>query len=138
VLLEACRVHGGICRFLNVSTDEVYGDLSVDSTTGLEESTRLEPTNPYAAAKAGAEMIARAYWTSYGLPVVTSRGNNVYGPHQFPEKLVPKFVLLASRGEQLPVHGDGLSTRSYLYVADVAAAYDIVLHKVCWCWIFSL
>ena len=74
---------------------------------GLGEDSTLEPTNPYSAAKAGAEMMARAYLTSYRLPVITTRGNNVYGPHQFPEKMIPKFTLLASRGQDLPVHGDG-------------------------------
>ena len=74
-------------------------------------------------------MVARAYATSYGLPVITTRGNNVYGPHQFPEKLVPKFTLLASRGAPLPVHGDGGATRSYLYVEDVAEAFDVILRK---------
>ena len=75
--------------------------------TGVGEDTTLEPTNPYSAAKAGAEMIAKAYLTSYRLPVITTRGNNVYGPQQFPEKSVPKFILLALRGERLPIHGDG-------------------------------
>ena len=96
---------------------------------GLDEGSSLAPTNPYSAAKAGAEMVARAYSTSYSLPVITTRGNNVYGPHQFPEKLVPKFTLLASRGAPLPVHGDGGATRSYLYVEDVAEAFDVILRK---------
>ena len=74
---------------------------------GLIESSTLEPTNPYSAAKAGAEMMAKAYYTSYKLPIIITRGNNVYGPNQFPEKMIPKFTLLASRGEDLPVHGDG-------------------------------
>ena len=74
---------------------------------GLIESSTLEPTNPYSAAKAGAEMMAKAYYTSYKLPIIITRGNNVYGPNQFPEKMIPKFILLASRGEDLPVHGDG-------------------------------
>lgn len=129
VLLEACRRYGKIRRFVNVSTDEVYGETSLGRDTGLTENSRLEPTNPYSAAKAGAEMMALAYWTSYKMPVVTTRGNNVYGPHQFPEKMIPKFTLLASRGDTLPVHGDGQSIRSYLYVEDVAEAFDVVLHK---------
>lgn len=129
VLLEACRKHGHIRKFINVSTDEVYGETSLGSATGLTENSRLEPTNPYSAAKAGAEMMAYAYYTSYRMPVVTTRGNNVYGPHQFPEKMVAKFILLASRGDLLPVHGDGLATRSYLYVEDVAEAFDVILHK---------
>ena len=72
---------------------------------GLQEHSTLEPTNPYSAAKAGAEMMCKAYLTSYKLPIIITRGNNVYGPHQFPEKMIPKFTLLAARGSELPVHG---------------------------------
>mmetsp|Transcript_37783 Transcript_37783/g.89711 ORF Transcript_37783/g.89711 Transcript_37783/m.89711 type:complete len:362 (-) Transcript_37783:35-1120(-) len=129
VLLEACRCYGKIRRFINVSTDEVYGETSLGSETGLDEASKMEPTNPYSAAKAGAEMLARAYITSYKMPIIITRGNNVYGPHQFPEKLIPKFTLLASRGQELPVHGDGGALRSYLFVEDVAHAFDVVLHK---------
>ena len=129
VLLEACRNYGKIKRFVNVSTDEVYGETSLGSEHGLKENSRLEPTNPYSAAKAGAEMMARAYYTSYKMPVITTRGNNVYGPHQFPEKMIPKFILLASMGKQLPIHGEGSATRSYLFVEDVAEAFDVVLHR---------
>jgi dTDP-D-glucose 4,6-dehydratase len=75
-------------------------------------------------------MMARAYHTSYKLPVIVTRGNNVYGPHQFPEKMIPKFIYRAQRGLELPIHGDGLATRSYLYVEDVADAYITVLLKV--------
>ena len=129
VLLEAARISGNIKRFINVSTDEVYGESSLGSSTGLGESSTLEPTNPYSAAKAGAEMLAKAYITSYNLPVIITRGNNVYGPHQFPEKLIPKFILRAYRGLDLCVHGDGMSTRSYMFVEDVADAYITVLHR---------
>ncbi len=130
VLLEAVRMTGGaVRRFINVSTDEVYGETSVGRATGLAERSLLDPTNPYSAAKAGAEMLCKAYATSYGLPIITTRGNNVYGPGQFPEKLVPKFTLLAVRGEPLPVHGAGDSVRSYLYVDDVAEAFDCILHR---------
>ncbi|CAK0782674.1 hypothetical protein CVIRNUC_005869 [Coccomyxa viridis] len=128
VLLESCRMYGGVRRFINVSTDEVYGERSYGLDEGLAEDATLEPTNPYSAAKAGAEMIAKAYMTSYRLPVVTTRSNNVYGPRQFPEKLIGKFALLASRHEDLPIHGDGQATRSYLYIDDVVEAYDIILH----------
>lgn len=131
VLLEACRMYGKIQRFINVSTDEVYGETSLGCEHGLDEESRLEPTNPYAAAKAGAEMMARAYFTSYKMPIIVTRGNNVYGPHQFPEKAIPKFTLLASRGDDIPIHGDGGATRSYLYVEDVAEAFDVVLHRGC-------
>jgi UDP-glucose 4,6-dehydratase len=93
------------------------------------EHSQLEPTNPYSAAKAGAEMMCKAYMTSYKLPIIITRGNNVYGPHQFPEKMIPKFTLLAARGADLPIHGDGLAVRSYLFVEDVAEAFDTVLHK---------
>ena len=127
VLLESARLYGKIRRFINVSTDEVYGETSLGKDKGLTEASPLEPTNPYSAAKAGAEMMARAYHTSYKLPVIVTRGNNVYGPHQFPEKMIPKFILRASRGESLPIHGDGLAVRSYLYVEDVAEAYITVL-----------
>lgn len=129
VLLEACRVYGKIQRFINVSTDEVYGETSLGRSQGLEENSPLEPTNPYSAAKAGAEMIARAYHTSYKLPVIVTRGNNVYGPHQFPEKLIPKFILRALRGQDLPIHGDGQSVRSYLYIDDVTEAFFVVLTR---------
>ena len=125
VLLEAARKYGRIQKFVNVSTDEVYGD----SPDKSNESCRLEPTNPYSAAKAGAEMLCKAYLTSYGLPVVITRGNNVFGPRQYPEKLIPKFILLGSLGRDLPVHGDGSATRSYLYVTDVADAFDRILHR---------
>lgn len=129
VLLEACKVYGQIRRFINVSTDEVYGETSYGKEEGLHESSALDPTNPYSAAKAGAEMIARAYFTSYKLPVIVTRGNNVYGPHQFPEKMIPKFILRAVRGLDLPIHGDGQSVRSYLFVDDVADAYLTVLRR---------
>lgn len=129
VLLEAARMTGTIQRFINVSTDEVYGETSLGKEHGLQEHSTLEPTNPYSAAKAGAEMMCKAYMTSYKLPIIITRGNNVYGPHQFPEKMIPKFILLANRGADLPVHGDGMAVRSYLYVEDVAEAFDCVLHK---------
>ncbi|GBG00628.1 GDP-L-fucose synthase, partial [Raphidocelis subcapitata] len=89
VLLEAARKAGSIRRFINVSTDEVYGETSLGKDEGLQEHAMLDPTNPYSAAKAGAEMMCKAYMTSYKMPIIITRGNNVYGPHQFPEKLIP-------------------------------------------------
>lgn len=127
VLLEACRKAGTIMRFINVSTDEVYGETSLGKEQGLLESSHLDPTNPYSAAKAGAEMLCKAYITSYKMPIIITRGNNVYGPHQFPEKMIPKFTILASRGKELPLHGNGQAVRSYLYVEDVAEAFECVL-----------
>ncbi|KAK1322728.1 putative rhamnose biosynthetic enzyme 1 [Acorus calamus] len=126
VLLESCRARGPhIRRFLHVSTDEVYGETD----SGDPEASQLLPTNPYSATKAGAEMLVMAYQRSYGLPVITTRGNNVYGPNQYPEKVVPKFILLAMRGQRLPIQGDGSHVRSYLYCDDAAEAFDVVLHR---------
>jgi UDP-glucose 4,6-dehydratase len=129
VLLEACKITGQIKRFIHVSTDEVYGETDEDAVVGNKEASQLLPTNPYAATKAGAEMLVMAYGRSYGLPVITTRGNNVYGPNQFPEKLIPKLILLAMRGEPLPIHGDGTNVRSYLYCEDVAEAFEVILHR---------
>lgn len=129
VLLEACKVAGTIKRFIHVSTDEVYGETDADAKVGNHEASQLLPTNPYSATKAGAEMLVMAYGQSYNIPFITTRGNNVYGPQQFPEKLIPKFMLLAMQGKELPIHGDGSNVRSYLYCEDVAEAFDCVLHK---------
>ena len=126
VLLEACRAYGRLKRFVNVSTDEVYGETFEKVT---EDDGLMEPTNPYAAAKAGAELMARAYHTSFGLPVITTRGNNVYGPGQFPEKLVPKFLVRGQRGLPLEVHGDGSARRSFVFITDVADAFILIVKK---------
>ena len=129
VLLEASRLAGTVKRFLHVSTDEVYGESSYElDSSNTENSSLLAPTNPYSATKAGAEMLVMAYGRSYGLPFIITRGNNVYGPGQYPEKAIPKFSILASNGQKISVHGDGLATRSYMHVNDAAAAFDTVLH----------
>jgi UDP-glucose 4,6-dehydratase len=129
-------LYGRIKRFIHVSTDEVYGETSHGTGKASGEQATLEPTNPYSATKAAAEMLVKvrrqlctvqiyckftdefaclqAYYTSYQLPCIITRGNNVYGPHQYPEKLIPKFILLASSGASLPVHGAGASLRSFL------------------------
>jgi len=125
-LLEASKVHG-IKRFVHVSTDEVYGEIHEGE--GFEHSTILQPTNPYAATKAGAEFLVQAYHNSFKLPIVISRGNNVYGPHQYPEKLIPKFICLLSQNKPCYIHGDGSNQRNFLYVEDVANAFDIITHK---------
>ncbi|KAL5704030.1 UDP-glucose 4,6-dehydratase [Ranunculus cassubicifolius] len=129
VLLEACKVTRRIKRFIHVSTDEVYGETDSETDVGNVEASQLLPTNPYSATKAGAEMLVMAYRRSYDLPTITTRGNNVYGPNQFPEKLIPKFILLAMQGQPLPIHGDGTNVRSYLYSEDVAEAFEVILHK---------
>jgi len=95
VLLEACKGTGTVHRFVHVNIDEVYGETKADAIVGNHEALQLLPTNPYSTTKAGAEMLVMAYGRSYGLPIITTRGNNVYGPNKFPEKLIPKFILLA-------------------------------------------
>ncbi|RLN53615.1 hypothetical protein BBJ28_00020864 [Nothophytophthora sp. Chile5] len=127
VLLEAARLHG-ISRFIHVSTDEVYGEGHADSLAMTEDHV-LEPTNPYAATKAGAEFLVKTYHRSFGLPTIITRSNNVYGPHQYPEKLIPKFINQILRDRPVTIHGDGLHTRNYLYISDVVAAFDLILHE---------
>ena len=130
VLLETVKAVGTIKRFLHVSTDEVYGESSYElDQANIEAASLLEPTNPYSATKAGAEMLVMAYGRSYNLPYIITRGNNVYGPHQYPEKAIPKFIMLARNGDKIPIHGDGQATRSYMHVYDAASAFDAILHK---------
>lgn len=126
VLLEAAKMNS-VKLFLHVSTDEVYGEGNEEDDH--HEMTRLEPTNPYAATKAGAEYLVKAYHRSFNLPTIITRGNNVFGPHQFPEKIIPKFTNQLMRGLPLTLHGDGLNKRNFLFVEDVARAFDVVLHK---------
>ena len=130
VLLESVKALGTIKRFLHVSTDEVYGESSYElNKANVEGNSLLEPTNPYSASKAAAEMLVMAYGRSYQIPYVITRGNNVYGPHQYPEKAIPKFIILAHNDRHIPIHGDGMATRSYMHVRDAAAAFDKVLHR---------
>ena len=130
VMLESAKICGAqIRRFIHVSTDEVYGEGEDMETEQMKETHGLEPTNPYAATKAGAEFLAKSYKISFGLPVIITRGNNVYGPHQFPEKLIPKFINQLQRGSAVTMHGTGMNTRNFLYVGDVAAAFDCILTK---------
>jgi dTDP-glucose 4,6-dehydratase len=127
-LLEAARLYGKIQRFIHVSTDEVYGES--DSIGDCKtESSLLSPTNPYAATKAAAEMIAQSYYRSFKLPLIITRGNNVYGPNQYPEKLIPRFVSLLQDGKKLTVQGTGDNIRSFIHVSDVCSAFDIILSK---------
>mmetsp|Transcript_8997 Transcript_8997/g.11289 ORF Transcript_8997/g.11289 Transcript_8997/m.11289 type:complete len:408 (-) Transcript_8997:6-1229(-) len=129
VMLEASkRLKPQIRRFIHVSTDEVYGESILEDKPFLEGSV-LEPTNPYAATKAAAEFLAKACYRSFNLPVIITRGNNVYGPHQYPEKLIPKFINQMMRDMPLTVHGTGATRRNYLYVSDVASAFETILCK---------
>jgi dTDP-glucose 4,6-dehydratase len=111
-------------RFLQVSTDEVYGDIPAGRSV---ETDALAPRSPYAAAKASSELLVRAYQVTYGLDVVMTRGSNTYGPHQHPEKLIPLFTTNALAGEPLPMYGDGMQVRDWLHVSDHAAGIDFVL-----------
>eukprot|EP00121_Abeoforma_whisleri_P007902 Awhi_evm2s7230 len=124
VLLEASRKHG-IQRFVHVSTDEVYGDVALDSAT---ETRSLDPTNPYAFSKAAAELVVKSYIKNFDFPVIITRGNNVYGPCQFPEKVIPKFILRLLNGQKCCLHGEGTASRTYVFVEDVASGFDRVLH----------
>ena len=125
-LLQAAK-EIGIERYLQVSTDEVYGTLG--KTGYFYETTPLAPNSPYSASKASADMLVRAYYETYKLPVLTTRCSNNYGPYQYPEKLIPFFISKLLRGEKVPVYGDGLNVRDWLYVYDHCAAIDTVLHK---------
>ncbi|PWI69034.1 hypothetical protein PCL_01419 [Purpureocillium lilacinum] len=127
VLLE-CATKFGIRRFVHVSTDEVYGEVK-EGGDDLVESSILSPTNPYAASKAAAEMLVCSYQASFKLPVIIVRSNNIYGPHQYPEKVIPKFICRLQRGQPVALHGNGSPTRRYLYAGDAADAFDTILHK---------
>jgi dTDP-glucose 4,6-dehydratase len=125
-LLQAAREFK-TTRYLQVSTDEVYGTLGKEGY--FYETTPLAPNSPYSASKASADMLTRAYFETYGLPVLTTRCSNNYGPYQYPEKLIPFFISQLLKGEKVPVYGDGLNVRDWLYVYDHCAAIDTVLHK---------
>jgi dTDP-glucose 4,6-dehydratase len=125
ILLEAAR-KWGVKKYLQVSTDEVYGTLG---ETGLfTEESPLAPNNPYAATKAGADLLVRAYHRTFGLPVNITRCSNNYGPYQFPEKLIPLFVTNALEDQELPLYGNGLNVRDWIYVEDHCRAIDLVFH----------
>ena len=125
-LLNSAR-ENKIERFLQVSTDEVYGSLG--KTGYFYETTPLSPNSPYSASKASADMLVRAYHETYGLPTLNTRCSNNYGPYQYPEKLIPFFISRLLKGQKVPVYGDGLNVRDWLYVYDHCEAIDVVLHK---------
>ncbi|MBQ4124138.1 dTDP-glucose 4,6-dehydratase [bacterium] len=125
-LLQSAK-ESGITRYLQVSTDEVYGTLG--DTGYFYETTPLAPNSPYSASKASADLLVRAYYETYKMPVLTTRCSNNYGPYQYPEKLIPFFISKLLRGEKVPVYGDGLNVRDWLYVYDHCKAIDTVLHK---------
>lgn len=125
-LLQAAK-ENDIQRYLQVSTDEVYGSLG--KTGYFYETTPIAPNSPYSASKASADLLVRAYFETYKLPVLTTRCSNNYGPYQYPEKLIPFFIMQLLKGEKVPVYGDGLNVRDWLYVYDHCSAIDTVLHK---------
>jgi dTDP-glucose 4,6-dehydratase len=124
-LLELSREHN-VKKFLQVSTDEVYGSKEKDS---FNENDPLNPSNPYSASKAGADLIALAYCQTYGVPVIITRSSNNYGPFQHPEKFLPKMIVNALQNKPLPLYGDGQNVRDWLFVLDNCEAIDIVLHR---------
>jgi len=127
-LLEVVRKYNPNITFYHFSTDEVYGESHINEDPKHEMSL-LCPTNPYAASKAAAEMLVNAYSHSYKLKTVITRCNNVYGPNQYPEKLIPKFIQLIKSNQKCTIHGDGSSLRSFIHVQDVCSAMDVIVHK---------
>lgn len=128
-LLDACLKHGNI-RFHQVSTDEVYGDLPLDQPDMLfTEDTPIKTSSPYSASKASADLLTLSYFRTYNLPITISRCSNNYGPYHFPEKLIPLMITRALANQSLPVYGDGLNVRDWLYVEDHCKAIDMILRK---------
>jgi dTDP-glucose 4,6-dehydratase len=131
VMGTQCLLHhalnSGVKRFLQVSTDEVYGSLGPEGL--FRETDALRPNSPYAASKGSADLLCRSYFKTFDMPVIITRAGNNYGPYQFPEKLIPFFITKALRGESLPVYGDGLNTRDWLYVGDHCSGILRVLEK---------
>ena len=129
VLMDACRKYG-IQRYHQVSTDEVYGDLPLDRPDlFFTETTPIHTSSPYSSSKASADLLVLAYHRTYGLPVTISRCSNNYGPYHFPEKLIPLMIINALHDQPLPVYGDGLNVRDWLYVEDHCRAIDLIIHK---------
>jgi dTDP-glucose 4,6-dehydratase len=129
-LLEASRKYNKLTKFIHVSTDEVYGEsmLDIDEKHKTEHSI-LCPTNPYAGTKAGAELMAQSYHHSFKLPIIITRGNNVYGPNQYPEKLIPKFIKLLNENQKVTIQGSGNQVRAFLHSEDTARAFETILEK---------
>src|SRR6187401_2918463 len=126
VLLEAARQAAGLRRFIQISTDEVYGSVPEGSS---RETDELRPRNPYSASKAGADRLAYSYWATYGVPVMITRASNNYGPFQFPEKVIPLFATNLIDNIPVPLYGEGLNIRDWLHVLDHCSGVDAVIHK---------
>ena len=128
-LLEASRIYGKLKKFIHISTDEVYGESLFSDDVQKNEQSILCPTNPYAATKASAELLASSYYHSFKLPIIITRGNNVYGPNQYPEKLIPRFINLLKKSQKVTIQGDGTNVRAFLHVVDVASAIECIVNK---------
>ena len=128
MILDAVRLNN-IEKFINVSTDEVYGSLRLDEDSKFTENTPIWPNMPYAAAKAGGDLMCNAYWVTHKVPVIVTHCSNNYGPYQFPEKLIPFFIFKLLKDEKVPVYGDGLNVRDWIHAKDHAKALDVLLHK---------
>ncbi|OGY85827.1 MAG: dTDP-glucose 4,6-dehydratase [Candidatus Kerfeldbacteria bacterium RIFOXYB2_FULL_38_14] len=126
MLLDAVRATG-VEKFVNVSTDEVYGALTLDSLEKFNEHTPIMPNMPYAAAKAGGDLMCNAYYKCHKVPVIVTHCSNNYGPYQFPEKVIPFFVFKLLKGEKVPVYGDGLNVRDWIHAKDHSRALDLLL-----------
>ena len=128
-LMDACRKYG-VERYHQVSTDEVYGDLPLDRPDlFFTEETPIHTSSPYSSSKAGADLLVMAYYRTYGLPVTISRCSNNYGPYHFPEKLIPLMIINALNDKPLPVYGEGINVRDWLYVEDHCKAIDLIVHN---------
>lgn len=128
-LLEACRKYDKVKRFIYVSTDEVFGDNRSKGETIMNEDSALNPTNPYSASKASAELLAQVYHISYKLPIIIVRCNNIYGPQQYPEKVIPKFIIRLQHDQPCQIHGSGQQSRVFIFIDDVIRAYETILKR---------
>lgn len=128
MILDATRINN-IEKFVNVSTDEVYGALELEDENFFTENTPVMPNMPYAAAKAGGDLMCNAYFKTHKTPVIITHCSNNYGPYQFPEKIIPYFIFKLLKNERIPVYGDGLNVRDWIHVDDHVKALDMLLHK---------
>lgn len=129
MLLEACRSYNQLKLFVHISTDEVYGEIDLNHKVGYYETQKFNPSNPYAASKAAAEIIVRSYEASFKMPIMIIRANNNYGPNQYPEKIIPKFIQLLQKNLKLTIHGKGISQRYFIHVYDTCDAIDTIIDK---------
>jgi dTDP-glucose 4,6-dehydratase len=127
VLLETAKEYGKLDKFIHISTDEVYGEVGPGVVS--DDRAPLNPSNPYSASKAAAELYARAYANAFKIPIIITRGNNVFGPRQYPEKVVPLFMTQILNGKPVTIHGDGSTRRNFIHVDDVSRAIEVIMDK---------